>query len=541
MNIHKRISKFFLIFILLVSVSTLTVFGMNVETTTSTVDILTTKVTVDGYSFENKSLKYPFVLIDGELHMPLTWDWIQVIGYKSTFDVRSGLVLTGSTRLMGDLISQRSFGPLAIHSVAKPSVFKILRNTTPLSSAYMIDNMTYISASTLNAFGLNLEYTLKDGVILTLTPNFTSPSKFNTYDTLDPQNFVRNQGEASTCWAFAANTLLELKIATETGEVFDFSEDHMIKNTPIPSTYASGGNFLVSSAYYTNPVASYQILDYVEFNGEIHKTKEAIVTHGAVLTSLYLNEADAKVYNTKTASYFNNSTAFPKTHELVLIGWDDAYDKSNFINKPKSNGAFIAQNSFGNSWGKEGFFYISYEDVHILDQVYAITDFEKTQNINTLLNYDATGVTHYESYTGGDQKVGVGVVQFKAPTAKTLKRISVYVAENATDLSLYYEKGTFANVLGKRKFVLIDLEKGFHTIDLPFTVTLKSNESFWIAAQYHGATSFIVPIEAPYPGVTYPMTANKGEGFIGDGKTFVDITTLRSKASIAIRAHLFGQ
>ena len=34
-------------------------------------------------------------------------------------------------------------------------------------------------------------------------------------------------------------------------------------------------------------------------------------------------------------------------HAVVIVGWDDNYDKSNFLQKPKNNGAFLVRNSWG--------------------------------------------------------------------------------------------------------------------------------------------------------------------------------------------------
>lgn len=522
-------------------------------------EILNANISLGNKTFQNETLKYPVVVIKGELYLPLTWDFTKALGYTLSFDSKSGLQLKGSGQLAPELITTHSFGTSLIRQTTTKAPFVVRINQTPMSEVYTISNMTYISASSLSAFQYDFHYSMSQGLVITNSNGEKRPTKYNTYDTLDAQLFIRNQGKASSCWAFAANTLFELKIATSSSEVVDFSEDHMIWHTPIPSTYESGGNFIASSTYFINQIGpideslaplgthsrlqvqnpTYKLTHYEEYNNSISNVKDAIQKHGAVLTSLYLNEADTKVYNTKTASYYNPSETKPRTHELVLVGWDDAYEPSNFTIAPKHKGAFIAQNSFGNSWGENGFFYISYEDVHILDQVYAITAYEKSTAPQILLNYDVTGITHFESYLAEDHQDSTGVVQYKSPLKKTLRQVSLYIAEDNTHIKLYLGKGKFNQKLGLEQLVVKNLTKGYHTLDLTQGFALAKDELFWIAVTFDSDNPFSVPIEAPYPGINYTVQANTGEGFIGDGSTYIDITTLRSKASIAIRAHLY--
>lgn len=542
-------------------VSALTLISPGSYAQAKTIFTIPSQAQVFETTIDNKLLKFPVVLIDGDVYYPLTWELTRALGYNSSFAASTGLSLTQSETVNVTLTS-KSYGQKIVGDTVQAVKYPITVDGTALNSnrpIYNISGVTYIALNETPALRATAQYTNTKGLTITATKPLTAlPKAFDTYSILDANNFMRNQGSADTCWAFAANTLFEIKIAKTTGAINDFSEDHLIFNTPIPSTYESGGHFLISSVYYQNglgpvdealaPINSqskgksfnvaYTLLGYSEINNNLAATKRAIFDHGAVLTSIYLNETDKNVYNSKTASYFNSKETNPRTHELVLVGWDDAYSKDNFIVPPKSNGAFIAQNSFGNSWGKDGFFYVSYEDVHILEQAYAIRDFETKSQNTTQYYYDKTGMTHFESFDSSNSAIGLN--NFVSKSNEQLKRVAVYTSEKNERVDLYYGIGSFSTGKGigfsAPKYSIRLTDKGYHTIDLPENLSLKTKNSFWIAARFTAKSPFVVPIEAPYPGITYPLSGNPGEGYIGNGTIFEDLTAIREKASIVLRA-----
>ena len=54
-------------------------------------------------------------------------------------------------------------------------------------------------------------------------------------------------------------------------------------------------------------------------------------------------------------------------HAVVIVGWDDNYDKSNFLQKPKNNGAFLVRNSWGTN--DHGYYWVSYEDNQLYQHI----------------------------------------------------------------------------------------------------------------------------------------------------------------------------
>lgn len=57
----------------------------------------------------------------------------------------------------------------------------------------------------------------------------------------------------------------------------------------------------------------------------------------------------------------------PRNHAVTIVGYDDDYAVSNFRedNAPPAPGAWIVRNSWGDDWGNDGYFYLSYYDMTI--------------------------------------------------------------------------------------------------------------------------------------------------------------------------------
>jgi C1A family cysteine protease len=87
--------------------------------------------------------------------------------------------------------------------------------------------------------------------------------------------------------------------------------------------------------------------------------KRAILNYGAVGAGIYYY---SECFDSDTNSYCCYA-ATPGNHEVTIVGWDDNYSASNFkLGGPEGDGAWIVRNSWGSSWGDNGYFYVSYYD-----------------------------------------------------------------------------------------------------------------------------------------------------------------------------------
>ncbi len=205
----------------------------------------------------------------------------------------------------------------------------------------------------------------------------TNPTMKAKYDLRDDGyvSSVKNQS-GNSCWAHAALSALESCILKATGVEYDFSEVRLSKLADeylVDDGHRNGkGNIYYSIGYLTswlgavkenfnpnNPVNLINIQNIYIISSENFESdvKNAILKYGAVVACFYSSDTNLKDQSNYYCNY-NNDT----NHEITIVGWDDNYNKNNFKDKPQDNGAWICKNSYGDQWGDNGYFYLSYYD-----------------------------------------------------------------------------------------------------------------------------------------------------------------------------------
>ena len=306
------------------------------------------------------------------------------------------------------------------------AIYTILNTQNIISSNTYKNNKAANENNHYNSWGYDLfigngNYTLLKG---DFSFDGILPSKYDLrdYGYVTP---VKNQKSSGNCWAFTSLAALESCILKATGISHDLSEENMKNVIAYYSDYGwalptnTGGyddmgvGYLVSwlgavdeelETFSDHTVLSPVLDSTIHVQNLIYLTrsnytdnnavKEAIIKYGAVATGIYYSAS----YLNSNSYYFSGSNG--PNHAVTIVGWDDNYSKYKFKTSPLGDGAWICKNSWGDTWGNKGYFYVSYYDKNCV----RVGDYDKstyTIILNDTLRYDKNyqydiiGITDY--------------------------------------------------------------------------------------------------------------------------------------------------
>ena len=112
--------------------------------------------------------------------------------------------------------------------------------------------------------------------------------------------------------------------------------------------------------------------------------KQCLMENGAMGVSYYHTSSCS---STDNVSYYCPEKQADSNHSVTLIGWDDNYSKENFTTQPPEDGAWLCKNSWGEEFGNDGCFYISYSDPNV--QRFVSFQMESADNYDSIYQIDS--------------------------------------------------------------------------------------------------------------------------------------------------------
>lgn len=373
---------------------------------------------------------------------------------------------------------------------------------------------------------------------------------------------VKNQEGLSNCWAFAGTSALESTLLPE--EDGQFSADHMTNRNSYALGVEAGGAYVMAVAYLAawqgpvlerddpsedgespeglsavKQVLEVRMLDYKDYDA----VKQAVLLHGGVESSIYMDfeasDGSSASYDKTSFSYCYRGETEPN-HDVVIIGWDDAYPAENFREPPEGDGAFICQNSWGEQFGDHGIFYVSYYDANIGGDTAAYIRVEEAGYFDDLYQSDLCGWTGQVGY---NTEEGWFANVYTAEEAEGLAGAGFYTTGPESTYEVYLASDfSGKGSLNERKFLANGYLQytGYHTVEFPEEIPLEEGQKFALIVH-------ITTEDAGYPiAVEYAqdgeygevITLEDGEGYISDKGSLWSNTERDCGSNVCLKVYI---
>ena len=305
---------------------------------------------------------------------------------------------------------------------------------------------------------------------------------------------------------------------------FPYSEVEQ-SNKPL---YGDEKRFDTGSGLYVDTMVYFPHEGYSAGLDIMSEVKAWVRDYGAATIDYY---HDPTFFNEKTNAYYCPSGGGElSNHDVQIVGWNDNYSRNNFNigNRPERDGAWLIKNSWGSDWGDHGFFWLSYESLHVAFNGYEV----KKRESGTNQPYTYNGIGAHKNYIGLGTSDFFTANVFEAKNNEALSKVSFYTAQPDLNVNVRVyklEEGYRAPISGDLVYTASEYYHniGYHTLDLKSKVNLAKDQLFSVVVEYTTkADVILLHAETNYKNNNTRFKSNKGESWFGFDGNWLDTSVV---------------
>lgn len=405
---------------------------------------------------------------------------------------------------------------------------------------------------------------------------------------------VKDQMNTNSCWTFSSTSnlanYLNKTAPLPGGKSYDFSPKHLEFSTALfptdlqnpwalSRTADTGGNQFPAIAYFlrgSGPVdnagamafsrypqssggnvtvpyparadlfqkVSAQVMDYL-FYPDLDETqlaeslaalraqmKQGVLDYGSVDVGI-LWENQSKNFNRDHNCFYNPNTRVSTNHAVLLVGWDDNFPRENFNSgrRPRQDGAWIIQNSWGTDTQESGFFYVSYEELSLYELSGTVTGAQNAVDYDNAYVLDPLGLNQRLNFFPGDDVLYAANVFTRTGGQESLTAVTFASAGNV-DYEVYVTDGTLSAAGTPVASGSLSSSMGYTTVEIN-PVPLEGDKFAVIVAYSSSDGTGGIPLESKLEGSYSSASAPSGSSFYSDSKTggWVELSTAQNYSS----------
>jgi C1A family cysteine protease len=355
---------------------------------------------------------------------------------------------------------------------------------------------------------------------------------------------VKSQGACGSCYTFAAIGNVESKLLIDNAGTYDFSENHAkecnwreltgYEDPPgTPWGSCDGGNYYMlaslfsreglmletgdpyddrdmgcscsSGCAYDKTLLDWRIIS-ANAIADTNVLKQYILDNGPVYTMMDV-EASQGFDNTYDGSYTFDYTmpGLTADHCVLIVGWSN-----NLPPVPGGTGpadGWIVKNSWGPSWGDNGYLYATYGAANLGLYASYMHDWQDYDPNEDVWSYDEDGFT--DRYGYGDTTAW-GLARFTPDANTEIVRVEFWTTDVTTDVDVYLYDSFNGSTLSNLRAQVLNRsfgEAGYHSVQLSSPVPVNQGDDIFAVIRITNADDgFPIAVDSNGPfetGTTY--------------------------------------